>query len=105
MAKLAEVRKETGETGPPPPPPLAWWSAEVDALADVRDSILELKDTLLRVNVPKGSQNSIPAINWTRRPGDDRGKATKFAEPTVDQEAKHRVLVSKLLPHKAQESS
>lgn len=102
MAALEEARKGGGEAGPPPAPPLAWWSAEVDAIADLRDAVLELKDTLVRVNVPKEKQNSIPPINWTRRPGDKRDAAAKkFAQPTEEQYVKHQTLVGKLLPHKA----
>ena len=105
MKALQAARDAAGETGPPPPPPLAWWSAEVDAIADLRDSVIELRDTLIRVNVPKEGQNKIPAPKFTIRPGHKPEGRAKFAQANEEQLAKHAKLVGKLLPHKADKGS
>ena len=101
--EMLERVKTTGDPGPAPLPPLAWWTAEVDSLATVNDTLLELKDVLVRVNVDKSKQSSLPPITRTPRPGrqkqGEQQSATRLTK--AEQEARHARNVARLLPGKA----
>lgn len=99
MEMLDRVKSQGG-SGPKPLPPLATWSSEVDMLANVNDTLLMLKDALIRSNVPKDKQNSVPPVVFTPRPGrqaaTDRSKISR-----EEQQARHAKAVALFLPDKA----
>jgi hypothetical protein len=99
MAMLERV-KSRGGSGPKPLPPLATWSPEVDMGATINDSLLALKDALIRSNVPKDKQNSIPEIVWTPRPG-VQSKPERSQIAREEAEARHKRAVSLFLPQSA----
>jgi hypothetical protein len=92
--------KSKGGSGPKPLPPLATWSYEVDMLATVNDSVLMLKDALVRSNLPKDKQNAVPPIEWTPRPG-RQVEMSKSKISREEQQARHKKAVSLFLPDKA----
>lgn len=99
---MLEKAKSSGDPGPAPLPPLAWWSAEVDQLATVNDTLLLLKDVLVRVNVDSSKQGSLPQVVLTPRPGRRKASETgKSKLSKAEQEAKHARNVARLLPQKA----
>lgn len=92
--------KAQGGSGPKPLPPLATWSAEVDMGANINDTLLMLKDVLVRSNVDKSKQNGIPPIEWTPRPG-RQTEPTKSKMSREEQQRRHKKAVALFLPDKA----
>lgn len=97
-----ELAGGTKGKGPAPLPPLAGWTNEVDMLATVNDSLLMVKDAIVRSNVAKDKQNAIPAIAWTPRPGRPN-KPTVSNVQKAEQMARHKHAVSLFLPGKAEQ--
>lgn len=99
--EMLERAKSSGDSGPAPLPPLAWWTPEVDAIATVNDTLLLVKDVLVRVNVEASKQGSIPQPEFTPRPGRRKpGTSPKAKLSKAEQEAKHARNVARLLPPK-----
>ena len=98
MEMLDRVKSQGG-SGPKPLPPLATWSAEVDALADVNDTLLLIRDAIIRSNVDKSKQNTIPPIDFTPRPGRrDTDKPVKGKLSVEEQRARHERTVALFKP-------
>lgn len=97
MAMLDRV-KEQGDPGPPPLPPLATWSAEVDMGATINDSIQQLMDALIRSNVDKAHQKSVPPIKWTPRPGRPVDSVKKDMLTPEEKKARHQRAVELFKP-------
>lgn len=92
--------KSKGGSGPKPLPPLATWSSEVDMMATVNDTLLLIRDAIVRSNVDKAKQNAIPPIDFTARPG----RPVETKKDTIsreEREARHKKAVSLFLPDKA----
>lgn len=101
MNEMMKRVEKAGGSAPKPLPPLATWSAEVDALADVNDTLLLVRDTLIRANVAKEKQSNVPPIKWTPRPGRrdvDADMPGKMSREEI--QARHQRAVALFLPPK-----
>lgn len=96
MAMLDRVKSQGG-SGPAPLPPLAWWSPEVDMSATVNDTLMMIKDVLVRANTGKDHQSKIPPVKFTPRPGRQEDTSKKMAK-LEEQKARHEKAVALFLP-------
>lgn len=101
---MAAIEKAVGSSeasGPAPLPKLAWWTPEVDKLTDVLDAIRSLQDVLIRVNVEAAAAKKMKPPEPTPRPGRPRIAGDRVKPSTADQMARHKSIVARMLPHKA----
>lgn len=103
MEMLERVKSQGGK-GPAPLPPLSTWTPEVDMMANVNDTLMLVKDAIIRSNVPKAQQKSIPDVKFTPRPGRPE-RATVTEQDRAEQQARHAKAVSLFHPDAARRES